>query len=130
MTIAEMVREWEWVSGTNLGGKSRPVSIERDVLVVVCLTPSVAKVLEMKAGGLITKIEKRWHLGIKGIRVVVGKIEGPREYPPPKPYRLEPSRESIEACLSYTSEKIEDSDIADALARLMATYMKKFPSKK
>ncbi|SMG26478.1 DciA family protein [Dethiosulfovibrio salsuginis] len=127
MSIAEMVKEWEWVAGQNLAEKSRPVSIERDVLVVVCLTPSIAKVITMKAGGLIRSIEKRWKLGIKGIRVVVGRIEEPREIPPPKPYRIEPSPASIRACLSYTSEKIEDEEIAEALARLMATYMKKFP---
>ncbi|MDD4835968.1 MAG: DUF721 domain-containing protein [Synergistales bacterium] len=129
MTIAEMVREWEWVAGPNLGSKSRPVSIERDVLVVVCLTPSVAKVLDMKAGGLITRIESRWRIGIKGFRVVVGRIEVQKERPAPAPYRVEPSKASIQACLNYTSDKIEDEDVAEALARLMATYMKKFPSK-
>ncbi len=129
MTIAEMVKEWEWVAGPNLGSKSRPVSIERDILVVICLTPSVAKVLDMKAGGLITRIENRWRIGIKGFRVVVGRIEAQKERPAPTPYRIEPSKASIQACLNYTSDKIEDEDVAEALARLMATYMKKFPSK-
>lgn len=129
LTIAEMVREWEWVTGPNLGSKSRPVSIERDVLVVVCLTPSVAKVLEMKAGGLVARIESRWRIGIRGFRVVVGRIDKPKDRPAPAPYRIEPSQASINACLNYTSDKIEDDEVAKALARLMATYMKKFPSK-
>lgn len=129
LTIAEMVREWEWVAGSNLASKSRPVSIERDLLVVVCLTPSVAKVLDMKAGGLVARIESRWRIGINGLRVVVGRIEVPKERPAPAPYRIEPSKASIQACLNYTSDKIDDDDVAEALARLMATYLKKFPSK-
>ncbi len=130
MAVADMVREWEWIVGENLGTKSRPVSIERDVMVVVCLTPSVAKVITMKAGGIVRAIERRWSLGIKGIRVVVGRIEEPKDIPPPKPYRIEPSQESIKTCMDYTSEKIEDREVAEALARLMATYLRRFPESK
>ncbi len=129
MAIADLVKEWESVTGSTLGRKSRPVSIERNVLVVVCETPSVAKMLTMKGGTIARQIEKGWRLGITGIRVVVGRIEDKREPEEPGNHRIEPSPESIRACLSYTGEKIDRKDVAEALAGLMATYMKRFPGR-
>lgn len=127
MSIGELVKSWESIAGPKIGKKSRPVSIEGDILVVVCETPSVAHVLYMMGGAASRRIENRWKLGIRGIRAVVGKTEKNREIRKKESSRLEPSPSVVQACLDYAGEKIDRPDVAQALASLMATYMRKFP---
>ncbi|MCF4150994.1 DUF721 domain-containing protein [Dethiosulfovibrio sp. F2B] len=129
LSISEVDKEWSSIVGSVLGRKSRPVSLDRGTLVVACESPGVAKMISMKAGTVASSVEKRWRLGVKSVRAVVARIEAKRDIPESKPARIIPSERSVKACLSYTSDKIDREDVAEALARLMATYMKRFPEK-
>ena len=130
MKISSIVKGWRSVAGDRLASCSKPVSIEDDLLVVVCENRSAANVLKMKGASLARSVNRKWNTKFKNIRVVVGKIEELKPEPERAPARkIEPSESSVKACLNYTSSKIEETDVAEALARLMATYMVRFPEK-
>jgi|Go1ome_4_1110791.scaffolds.fasta_scaffold76161_2 hypothetical protein len=120
LRLSEMERKWELLVGPQLAQRSRPVSLDRTGLVVICETPAAAQLLNMSAGTLLRRVERRWGLALKGVRTVVGRVDKPRQAAEAKPRKFSVPEKAVSEALERIGPEIEDPGVALALARLEA----------
>lgn len=127
--LASLAEGWADLAGT-LGRRSRPLRLEKGELVVLAETPAVAQQLRMRGGDLCRKIREKWNLQVQAIRPIVGKGRpSPSSRKAAVPRRL-PSivvgQNEVQEALEEIRGTIGREDILFSLARLMATYRKRF----
>lgn len=129
MRLASLAEGWVDLAG-NLGRRSRPLRLEQGELVVLAETPAVAQQLRMRGGGLCRKIREKWNLQVLAIRPIVGKGSSPQSSRNVTPPRRLPSvvvgQKDVQEALEEIRGTIEREDVLVSLARLMATYRKRF----
>lgn len=128
LKLAEIQQLWPNLAGPALAALSRPVSLDRSGLVVVCQSPAAAQRLQMGAGPLLRRISRRWALDLPGIRPVVAPLENRRDRAPEEllPREIYPRPEDVEGCYEKIRTQIDREDTALALARLEALYRRRF----
>ncbi len=129
ISLASLAEDWPRLAGPP-GRRSRPFRMEQDELVVMAETPAVAQQLRMRGGDLCRKIRAKWNLQVRSIRPVVGKGHRPR---PSVDSRSKQKRHSFSVRERDVQEALEEirgtigkEDVLLSLARLMATYRKRF----
>lgn len=115
---------WDDILG-NLTGRAAPLRLEGERLLAVADSPAVAHELNMRGGEIVKELQL---IGLKvsSLHAVVGRV--PRR----KVARAKPApdvtvvEEDVRAARSRVSGKIGSEDVADQLAKLLATYRKRF----
>lgn len=133
MKLAEMEQHWSYIAGDALAKLTRPVSFDRQGLVVLCATPAAAQLLRLSEMSICSKVQKRWKVELQNIRpVVVNRFR--REAAPleeQRPVRIvRPNPDTVEHHYHHNKEVIERSDVALALARLRTVYHQRFSSRR
>jgi hypothetical protein len=128
LKLADLSKNWEKAVGEVLARRSRPVSVEDRVLLVACESPAVAHEIQMRRDLIAEKARKGWGLPLEGVKPVVRRIPLPRSAPPKRtpPPPFEPTAQEVEKARGRIEGKIGRPDVESALARLMATFRRRF----
>ncbi len=129
LKLSELQGLWSNLVDPPLADLTRPVSLDREGLVVICQSPAAAQRLKMSAGGLLRRISRRWGLDLPGIRPVVASLEAGRrdsQRPGPPAREIKPREDAVEACYQRIRPQIGRDDVSLALARLEALYKLRF----
>lgn len=127
--LAGLAEEWPRIAGPP-GRMSRPLRMERGELVVLAETPAVAQQLRMRGGDLCRKIREACSLEVRAIRPIVGqrrpspparRPQGAERKPP-----LAVGEREVQEAVDELRGTIGNEDVLVSLARLMATYRKRF----
>ena len=128
--LAGLAEQWPGIAGPP-GRMSRPLRMEQGELVVLAETPAVAHQLRMRGGDLCRKIRETWSLEVRSIRPIVGGQKRPSSSsrsmrgPEPKP-PLAVEESEVQEAVDEIRGTIGNEDVLVSLARLMATYRKRF----
>lgn len=128
ISLADLSGNWEKVVVGVLARRSRPVSVEDGILVVACETPLVAHEILMRRAIVADRARKGWGLPLEGVRPVVRRIPLPRSAPKKRavPPPFEPTPQEVERARERIAGKIARPDLEAALARLLATFRRRF----
>lgn len=131
VNLADLSKKWEQVVGPVLAKSSRPVSLEDRVLVVACQSPAVAHEILIRRDIIAQKARNGWGLAVEGVRPSVRRVPLPRSAPPKRPaiVPIEPRPEEVERAKERIGGRIGREDVESALARLMATFRRRFGRK-
>lgn len=128
--LADLASRWESAAGKTLAKRTRPVSFEDGILVVTAETPAFAQEIRMRGASLAKRITRDWGLDVNGVEARVGRVpaqkgnarsSGSRVHP-----KLRPGPEMVEEARKRVARSMEQSETAEALARLMALYKTRF----
>ncbi|MFA0888211.1 MAG: DUF721 domain-containing protein [Synergistales bacterium] len=128
LNLADLSKNWEKVVGEVLAKRSRPISVEDKILVVACESPAVAHEVQMRRDIIAEKARKGWGIPLEGVKPAVRRIPLsraalPKKTPPPP---FEPTSQEVERARGRIEGKIERDDVKSSLARLMATFRRRF----
>lgn len=119
--LAETERQWDEIAGPRLAGRTRPLSLDRDVLVVACETPAAAQMVNMSGGTLAARVKDAAGLDLMGVRAVVRRLAPRRaRTAPPRGRRLSPAKKDVDAAFARVSAVVRDPEVALAVARAEA----------
>lgn len=128
LRLMKIKKEWDQVVSPQLAGKTKPVSFDRTGLVVECVSPAAAQLIAMSSRSILKAIEKRWGQAFPGIRTVVvrqlsRRVSRPQE---PRGRAINPDAKTVTQYFEENAEKFSNKNVALALARLRATFEKRF----
>ncbi|MGN0838798.1 MAG: DciA family protein [Pyramidobacter sp.] len=124
--LSDMERRWGDVVGPQLASRTKPVSLEHNVVIVACESPAAAQMIRMAAGSILVRVRKLFGLELPGIRAVVRRIEKERRRTPPRRREIYVSQKAIDEAYAEASASIHDRDTAMAMARMRAAAEAKY----
>lgn len=129
MRLADMERDWPNLVGAHLAALTRPASMDRDGLLVLCETPAAAHMMTLSAGTLTRRTQQRWGLHLSAVRAIVAPLNRRRSSERKEPRILHPDPAAVQQYYKQVRSVIDRDDVALALARLEALYKARFGNK-
>lgn len=128
INLGDLVTNWDKVVGSVLAKRSRPAQVEDRVLVVACESPAVAHEILMRRAIVTEKAKKGWGIDLEGVKPVVRRLPAPRSAGQARkaPEAFKPSPPEVEKAKTVIAGKIANPELETALARLMATFRRRF----
>jgi hypothetical protein len=124
--LSDMERRWGEVVGPRLAERTKPVSLEHNVVIVACESPAAAQMIQMGAGSILTRVKNLFGLELPGIKAVVRRVERPRKPSPKRRRELYVSPKAVDKAYAEASEIIHDQETAMAMARMRAAAEAKY----
>lgn len=119
--LGEIENKWKDIAGPALALRSRPVSMDRQGLVVICESPAAAQMLNMQTGSLLRRISRLFGIRLSGVRVVVARV-APRKKAEVKQVRTTRVPKSyVEEAFERIRLVIDDTELAMSIAKAEAT---------
>lgn len=122
--FTELRRSWAEVAGPVLAPLTAPVRIEDGCLVISATTQAVAHRTMLEGRRIRERLEKNFHIVIRGVRPYTGRIRPERTNPAeqtPKPFTIRADETLVRRYRETFRERIAERTVADALASLAAT---------
>jgi len=122
--FAELRRRGPEVAGPVLAPITVPVRIEDGCLVISATTQAVAHRAMLEGQRIRERLEKNFHIVIRGVRPYTGRIRPVRTSSAtqaPKPFTIRADETLVGRYREAFRERIAERTVADALASLAAT---------
>ena len=107
---------WRAAVGPRIADRTRPVALERDVLIVRVATSVWANELSMLAPELIAKLSA-FGIQVKALKFRVGPLDVVEGMPQRKNYRQVPPPAPLAPELARSLARVEDDDLRTAIER-------------
>lgn len=106
-------RVWESVVGTRIAARTRPLRLERGVLLVVTATAAWSSELSLLATAILTKL-KAARVDVSELRFRVGPIELPTR-PMRRPSKRSPPLAPLDEAMGRALDNVPDEDLRKAI---------------
>lgn len=106
-------RIWESVVGTRIAARTRPLRLERGVLLVVTATAAWSSELSLLALPILAKLRAA-RIGVTDLRFRVGAIEAPVRAPR-RPSKRSPPLAPLDEPLGRALDNVPDEDLRRAI---------------
>ena len=130
VAIGSAAAAWEGIVGKTLAARSELSDIEGEKALVTADSPIVAQEIQMRGASIVKRLREEWGLPVSTLVVTVAKGKKPdlkrKKVEAPEPVRYDPTSTEVGQALRKVSDKVEDEDVALALARLLAAYKRRF----
>lgn len=110
---------WRQAVGPRIADRTRPIALERGILIVKVATSVWANELSMLAPQIIAKLEDL-ELGIKSLRFRVGPLDIQEGIKEQRVYREVPPPVDLPPQLETSLEKVEDDELRNLIASAAA----------
>ena len=121
LLLSNLENRWEEIVGPRLAAHSKPESVDRTGLVVLCDTPAAGQLFKMGAVTYLQRVEKKFDVKISGIRtVVVTRLERRRPDSEKRIRKLFVPKSFVDEAMAEVEPKIKNAAVAAALARARA----------
>jgi hypothetical protein len=111
--------DWETAVGSRIAARTRPVRLDRGVLVVRTATAPWAQELALLADTILTQLRARG-VTVESLRFLVGPVDAPERPATRSEMRTSPPAVPLPPSVEAVVERIADPELRDAIAQAAA----------